>query len=112
MTSTFSVQPINSRIIVRRAPEKERDFNAPSIEVPEQLRERPNEGEVLSVAEGSLLKVGETVMFGKFAGVEIEVQGESLLLLREEEVIARVLRPAVEEARPPDAEDDEAADEY
>lgn len=88
----FPVQPINNRIIIRRAPERERDPTAPSIELPQQTRERPNEGEVLAVAEGSQIQVGDTVMFGKFAGVDIEVAGETLLLLREEEVIARVLK--------------------
>ena len=95
----FPVQPINNRIIIRRAPERERDATAPSIELPQQLRERPNEGEVLAVSEGSPIKVGETILFSKFAGVDIEVEGETLLLLREEEVIARVLKQTPEEAR-------------
>lgn len=91
----LNIQPLNDRVIIRRAPEKDKDPTAPHIELPDKLKERPNQGTVLAIGERvTQVQVGDEVMYGKFAGVEIEVEGEKdLLLLREEEIFARTVKP-------------------
>jgi chaperonin GroES len=90
------VRPLHDRLLVRRVEEKETARGG--IVIPDAAREKPMEGEVLAVGNGKLLengtklaldvKVGDRILFGKYSGTEITVDGEDVLIVREDEVLA------------------------
>ena len=92
----MKVRPLHDRLLVRRLEEKETARGG--IVIPDTAREKPMEGEVLAVGNGKLLengtklalevKVGDRVLFGKYSGTEITVDGEEVLIVREDEVLA------------------------
>jgi chaperonin GroES len=88
------LRPLVDRVLVRVLPQKEVIVNG--ILLPETAVEKPQEGEVVAVGNGAVregrrvpldVKVGQTVVFGKFMGNEVEVMDEKLLLLREDELM-------------------------
>jgi chaperonin GroES len=94
----MKVRPLHDRLIVRRVEEKETARGG--IVIPDTAKEKPMEGAVLAVGKGRLLengttlaldvKVGDRVLFGKYSGTEIKVDGEDVLIVREDEVLAIV----------------------
>jgi chaperonin GroES len=92
----MKVRPLHDRLLVRRVEEKETARGG--IVIPDTAKEKPMEGEVLAVGNGKLLdngtklapdvKVGDKVLFGKYSGTEIKVDGEDVLIVREDEVLA------------------------
>jgi chaperonin GroES len=92
----LKVRPLHDRLIVRRIEEKERAKGG--IIIPDTAKEKPQEGEVLAVGNGKLLengtkipldvKVGNKILFGKYTGTDIKIDGEEVLILREDEVLA------------------------
>ena len=92
----MKVRPLHDRLIVRRIEEKETASGG--IIIPDSAREKPLEGEVLAAGDGKLLddgtkrtldvKAGDRVLFGKYSGTEIKVDGEDVLIIREDEVLA------------------------
>lgn len=92
----MKVRPLHDRLLVRRVEEKETARGG--IVIPDTAKEKPMEGEVLAVGNGKLLengtklaldvKVGDKVLFGKYSGTEITVDGEDVLIVREDEVLA------------------------
>ena len=92
----MKVRPLHDRLLVRRLEEKETARGG--IVIPDTAREKPMEGEVLAAGNGKLLengtklaldvKVGDKVLFGKYSGTEITVDGEDVLIVREDEVLA------------------------
>lgn len=92
----MQLRPLYDRIIVKRV-EKERT-TASGIVIPDSAAEKPEQGEVVAVGEGRLLqdgnvralqlKVGDRVLFGKYAGQTVKIDGEELLVMREEDVFA------------------------
>jgi chaperonin GroES len=90
------VRPLHDRVIVKRLPEE--DVTKGGIIIPDSAKEKPIQGEVVSVGTGKLLeggqvraldvKVGDRVMFGKYSGSEIKVDGVENLILREDEILA------------------------
>jgi chaperonin GroES len=90
------VRPLHDRLVVRRIEEKETAKGG--IIIPDTAKEKPQEGEVLAVGNGKILengtklaldvKVGNKILFGKYTGTEIKVDGEDVLILREDEVLA------------------------
>ena len=92
----MKVRPLHDRLIIRRVEEKETASGG--IVIPDSAREKPMEGEVLAAGNGKLLengtklaldvKVGDKVLFGKYSGTEITVDGEDVLIVREDEVLA------------------------
>jgi chaperonin GroES len=90
------IRPLYDRVVVRRVAEEER--SAGGLYIPEQAKEKPAQGEVLAVGQGRRpdngglipleTKVGDRVLFGKYSGTEIEFEGEKLLILREDELLA------------------------
>ena len=94
----MKVRPLHDRLLVRRVEEKETARGG--IVIPDTAKEKPMEGEVLAVGNGKLLengtklaldvKVGDKVLFGKYSGTEITVDGEDVLIVREDEVLAIV----------------------
>ena len=93
--SKTSFTPLHDRILVRRVEEGESIRGG--IIIPDSAKEKPQQGEVLSVGKGKSndegkvfpldVKAGDTVLFGKYSGTEIKLEGEDLLIMREEEVL-------------------------
>jgi chaperonin GroES len=93
-----SIRPLNDRIIVRRMEEQEQMRGG--LYIPDTAKEKPQEGEVLAVGNGKLLdngqriaieiKPGDRILFGKYAGTEIKLDGEEYLILREDDVLGVV----------------------
>jgi chaperonin GroES len=87
--------PLHDRIVVRRVEEAETTRGG--IIIPDTAKDKPQEGEVISVGKGKTNEKGETfplavkegdrVLFGKYAGTEIKIDGEDFLIMREEEVL-------------------------
>jgi len=92
----MKVRPLHDRLLVRRIEEKETAKGG--IIIPDTAKEKPQEGEVLAVGNGKLLengtkialdvKVGNKILFGKYTGTDIKIDGEEVLILREDEVLA------------------------
>jgi chaperonin GroES len=93
--SKLKVRPLYDRIIVSR--EEEEQVSAGGIVIPDSAKEKPVRGTVLAIGEGKTLdngqlrplavKVGDKVLFGKYAGTELKLEGEEILVLREEDVM-------------------------
>jgi chaperonin GroES len=92
----MNVRPLHDRLLVRRLEEKETAQGG--IIIPDTAKEKPQEGEVLAAGNGKILengtkvaldvKVGDTILFGKYSGTELKIDGQDVLILREEEVLA------------------------
>ena len=92
-------RPIEDRILVQRIEEKESKRG--SIVVPDTAKEKPTEGKVLAVGTGKRdkdgkrtpldVKVGDRVLFGKYAGTEITIDGHERVILREDEILGVVM---------------------
>ena len=92
----MKVRPLHDRIVVRRIEEKETAKGG--IIIPDTAKEKPVEGEVLAIGNGKVLengtkialdvKVGDKILFGKYSGTDIKIDGEDVLILREDEVLA------------------------
>jgi len=92
----MKVRPLHDRMVVRRIEEKETAKGG--IIIPDTAKEKPQEGEVLAVGNGKILdngtkvaldvKVGDKILFGKYTGTDINIDGEEVLILREDEVLA------------------------
>ncbi|MFN0110456.1 MAG: co-chaperone GroES [Blastocatellia bacterium] len=90
-----SIRPLNDRIIVRRTEDQEQMRGG--LFIPDTAKEKPQEGEVIAVGNGKLLdngtriaidiKAGDKVLFGKYAGTEIKLDGDEYLILREDDVL-------------------------
>ena len=90
------VRPLHDRLLVRRIEPQETAKGG--IIIPDSAKEKPQEGEVLAVGNGRILdngtkialdvKVGDKILFGKYTGSEIKIDGEDVLVLREDEVLA------------------------
>ncbi len=91
----MKIRPLHDRVIVRRM-EEERT-SAGGIVIPDSATEKPIQGEVIAVGNGKIsesgdvrpldVKVGDRVLFGKYAGTEVKVEGEELLVMREEDIM-------------------------
>ncbi len=94
----MSIRPLHDRIVVKRL-EEERT-SAGGIVLPDSATEKPSQGEVLAVGNGKILdngdvrpldvKVGDTVLFGKYAGNEVKVDGEEVSIMREDDIMGVV----------------------
>jgi chaperonin GroES len=92
----MNLRPLHDRILVRRV--KEGEAKRGGLFIPESAKEKPQEGEVAAVGDGRLLetgerspvdvKAGDKILFGKYSGSEIKVDGEEFLILREDEILA------------------------
>jgi chaperonin GroES len=91
----MKVRPLHDRIIVQRIEEEEQRVGG--IIIPDSAKEKPQQGKVIAVGKGKIekdgkvtpldVKAGDTVLFGKYAGQEIKVDGDEYLIMREEEVL-------------------------
>lgn len=94
----MKLRPLHDRLIVRRV-EEER-MSAGGIVIPDSATEKPSRGEIIAAGNGKILengekraldvKVGDKVLFGKYAGTEVKVDGEELMVMREEDIMAVV----------------------
>ena len=92
----MNIRPLHDRVIVKRVEEENK--TAGGIVIPDSAAEKPIRGEVVAVGNGKILdngevraldlKKGDKVLFGKFAGTEVKVDGEDLLVMREDDVMA------------------------
>ncbi|MCW3692036.1 co-chaperone GroES [Burkholderia cenocepacia] len=102
----MQIRPLYDRVIVKRI--EQQRTTASGIVIPDSAAERPEQGEVIAVGSGRLLQdgsqrplqlqVGDQVLFGKYAGQTVKVNGEELLVMREEDVMG-VLEPESPAAR-------------
>jgi chaperonin GroES len=92
-----NLTPLHDRVIVRRIEEKETIRGG--IIIPDSAKEKPMEGEIIAVGSGKRekgetipldVKPGDRVLFGKYSGTEIKVEDEEYLILREEEILAKL----------------------
>jgi len=91
----MSLRPLQDRIIVKRLEEESK--TAGGIFIPETAKEKPQRGEVIAVGNGKKtedgkilpidVKAGDKVLFGKYAGTEIKIDGEELLIMREDDIL-------------------------
>lgn len=92
----MKIRPLHDRIVVKRLESENRTKGG--IIIPDSAKEKPIEGRVVAVGNGKLLKdgklrpldvaVGDVVLFGKYAGNEVKIDGESFVLLREDDLLA------------------------
>ena len=92
----MNLRPLHDRVIVKRM-EEER-MSAGGIVIPDSATEKPVRGEVLAVGNGKILEsgekrpldisVGDNILFGKYSGTEVKVDGDELLVMREEDIMA------------------------
>ncbi len=94
----MKVKPLHDRVIVKRVEEEEKTKGG--IIIPDTAKEKPVEGEIMAVGDGKVaddgkkialeVKAGDKVLFGKYAGTEIMINGEEHLIMREDDIIAIV----------------------
>ena len=87
----MSIKPLADRVLVRPAEQEEK--TASGIIIPDSAKEKPLRGEVVDVGGGSkdeemVLKSGDIVLYGKYAGTEVEHEGEKYLIMRQSDVLA------------------------
>ncbi len=92
----MKLKPLNDRVVVKRLEEEER--TAGGIIIPDTAKEKPIQGEVIAVGSGKLMedgsrrpldvKEGDRVLFSKYAGTDVKVEGEELLIMREDDILA------------------------
>jgi chaperonin GroES len=95
-TGSMKVRPLHDRILVKR--EEEEETRAGSIIIPDTAKEKPQRGKVISAGNGKVaddgkripldVKSGDRILFGKYSGSEVKIDGEEYLILREEDVLA------------------------
>ena len=92
-----NVTPLHDRVLVRRLEEKETVKGG--IIIPDTAKEKPQEGEIIAVGAGSIekgeripldVKAGDRVLFGKYSGNEIRVDDQEYLILKEDEILAKI----------------------
>ena len=91
----MNIRPLHDRVVVKRM-EEERT-SAGGIVIPDSATEKPSRGEIMAVGNGKVadngdiraldVKVGDTVLFGKYAGTEVKVEGQEVLIMREDDIM-------------------------
>ncbi len=94
----MNIRPLHDRIIVERL--EEETTTASGIIIPDSAKEKPQEGTVMAVGKGKVtedgkvlpldVKVGDKVLFGKYSGTEVKIEGNEYLMMREEDVLGVV----------------------
>ncbi|MDQ5768136.1 MAG: co-chaperone GroES [Candidatus Thiothrix sulfatifontis] len=92
----MNIRPLHDRVVVRRMEEERK--TASGIIIPDNATEKPDRGEVLAVGPGKVgddnervalqVKVGDKVLFGKYAGTTVKIDGDEVLIMREEDLLA------------------------
>jgi chaperonin GroES len=94
----MKIRPLGDRLLVQRIEEEEK--SAGGIIIPDSAKEKPQEGKVVAVGKGKMLddgkmvplevKAGDRILFGKYAGTEVKIEGEEHLIMREDDVLGIV----------------------
>ena len=94
----MKIRPLHDRVIVKRMEEERK--TASGIVIPDSATEKPDQGEVMAIGNGRILddgklrpldiKVGDTILFGKYSGQTVRVKGDELLVMREEDIMGVV----------------------
>jgi chaperonin GroES len=87
----MNIRPLADRVLIE--PNAAEEKTLAGIYIPDSAKEKPLEGKVLAVGNGTkdeemILKVGDTVLYGKYAGTEIELEGKKYLMMRQSDVLA------------------------
>ena len=95
----MALTPLGDRILIRRTEEDEQTTSG-GIIIPDTAKEKPQEGEVIAVGQGRLLDngdrqpidvaAGDRILFGKYSGTEVTYENEELLILREDDILAKI----------------------
>ena len=90
---TMNIKPLADRVLIAPAPAEEKTIGG--IIIPDTAKEKPLKGEVVATGNGTkdeemILKVGDTVLYGKYAGTELEFEGTKYLMMRQSDVLAIV----------------------
>jgi len=96
-----NIKPLHDRVIVRRIDDAS-DKTAGGLYIPDTAKEKPQEGEIIAAGEGKYkedgtrqtldVKQGDRVLFGKYSGSEIKIDGEELMIMREDEILGIIER--------------------
>ncbi len=91
----MQVRPLHDRVLVKRSNEEEKTKGG--IIIPDNAKEKPVQGEVISVGQGRIgddgkvrpldVKKGDRILFGKYSGTEIKIEGDDFLMMREEDIL-------------------------
>jgi chaperonin GroES len=91
----IGVRPLHDRVLVRRMPEEEK--TAGGIIIPETAKEKPQRGEIVAAGKGRItedgkvtpldVKIGDKILFGKYSGTELKLNGSEYLMMREEDIL-------------------------
>ncbi len=94
----MKIRPLHDRVIVKRLEEERK--TASGIVIPDNAAEKPDQGEIMAVGNGKIMddgkvralavKVGDRVLFGKYSGQTVKVEGDELLVMREEDIMGVV----------------------
>jgi len=92
----MSIRPLHDRVLVKRT--EEDTTSAGGIVIPDSATEKPSKGEIIAVGNGKItengdvraldVKIGDTVLSGKYSGTEVKVEGDDLLVMREDDIMA------------------------
>ena len=87
----MNIKPLADRVLLKPAAEEEKTVSG--IIIPDNAKEKPLKGEVIATGDGTkdekmVVKKGDEVLFGKYAGTELEVDGEKLLIMRQSDILA------------------------
>ena len=102
----MSFRPLHDRVLVRRVTAEEKTRGG--IIIPDTAKEKPQEGEVIAVGSGTLndkgelraldVKAGDRILFGKWSGTEVKLNGEELLIMKESDIMGILENPSVAKA--------------
>ena len=91
----MNIRPLHDRVVVKRMQEER--TSAGGIVIPDSAAEKPQKGEIVAVGNGKMtdsgevraleVKVGDQVLFGKYSGTEIKIDGEDVLIMKEEDIL-------------------------
>ena len=87
----MNIKPLADRVLIKPAPAEEKTIGG--IIIPDSAKEKPLRGEIVAVGNGTkdeekVVKPGDTVLYGKYAGTELELDGEKYLIMRQSDVLA------------------------
>jgi chaperonin GroES len=87
----MNIKPLADRVLLKQAAAEEKTISG--IIIPDSAKEKPLQGEVIAVGNGTkdeemVVKPGDTVLYGKYAGTEIELEGEKFLIMRQSDILA------------------------
>lgn len=95
-TTQLNIRPLGERVIVRALPQEEKTKSG--IYLPDTAKEKPQQGEVMAVGNGKVtddgktvamnVKTGDKVLYGKYSGTEVKIEGEEYLIIKESEILA------------------------